>query len=86
MPETGIRLLVIEANAIVEIDYTGAKVLGAVVQRLRADGVEVAFARLESLRAQQSFAREGLQALIGGDHLFHSVEEAVLALAPGGAK
>ena len=83
LPEAGIRLVVIEANAIVEIDYTGAKILGDVVKRLRADGVDVAFARLESVRAQQSFARQGLATLVGRDHLFHSVEEAVRALAPG---
>jgi len=50
---------------------------------LRGAGVDVAFARLESVRAQQSFARQGLEALVGRDHLFHSVEEAVRALAPG---
>ena len=76
-------LLVIEANAVVEIDYTGATILMAMVKRLRAEGVDVAFARLESLRAQQSFARQGLEALIGADHLFHSVEEAVQALQRG---
>jgi len=85
LPEAGVRLVVIEANAIVEIDYTGAKILGDVVERLRADGVDVAFARLESVRAQQSFARQGLTTLVGPDHLFHSVEEAVRALAPGAA-
>jgi MFS superfamily sulfate permease-like transporter len=83
LPEAGVRLLVIEANAIVEIDYTGAKVLGDAIKRLRAGGVDVAFARLESVRAQRSFARQGLAALAGRDHLFHSVEEAVRALAPG---
>ena len=83
LPESGIRLIVIEANAIVEIDYTGAKILGEVVERLRAAGVDVAFARLESVRAQQSFARQGLETLVGRDHLFHSVEEAVAALTPG---
>ncbi len=83
LPQAGIKLIVIEADAIVEIDYTGTKVLGEVVQRLRGAGVNVAFARLESVRAQQSFARQGLEALVGRDHLFHSVEEAVRALAPG---
>ena len=75
-----VRLLVIEANAVSEIDYTGATILAAMVKRLRAEGVDVAFARLESLRAQQSFVRQGLEDLIGRDHLFHSVEEAVQAL------
>jgi MFS superfamily sulfate permease-like transporter len=76
----GTELIVIEANAIGEIDYTGGKVLGDLIMRLRAEGVDIAFARLESVRAQESFARLGLEALIGKDHLFHSVEEAVVAL------
>ena len=78
-----VRLLVIEANAVSEIDYTGAMVLAGLVSRLRARGVDVAIARLESVRAQKSFARQGLEALIGRDHLFHSVEEAVQALRGG---
>jgi MFS superfamily sulfate permease-like transporter len=78
----GLELMVIEANAIVEIDYTGAQILAAIVKRLRGQGVDVAFARLESVRAQRSFADFGLKALVGRDHLFHSVEEAVRALAP----
>ena len=80
LPAPGLKLIVIEANAIVEIDYTGAAVLGETVRRLRAGGVDVAFARLESVRAQQSFVRQGLEALVGRDHLFHSVEEAITAL------
>ena len=74
------RLVVIEANAIVEIDYTGATVLAGLVRRLRDRGVDVAFARLESVRAQESFARQGLEALVGRDHMFLSVQEAVEAL------
>ncbi len=82
LPEPGIHLIVIEATAIVEIDYTAAKVLGEVVERLRARGVDVAIARLESVRAQQSYVHQGLETLIGRDRRFHSVEEAVRALAP----
>jgi MFS superfamily sulfate permease-like transporter len=82
----GISLLVIEANAIVEIDYTAASVLSEAIDRLKKNGVDVAFARLESLRAQQSFARLGLEAVVGRDHLFHSVEEAIATLAPGAVK
>jgi MFS superfamily sulfate permease-like transporter len=75
------RLIVIEANALVEIDYTGATVLADLIRRLRSRGVDVAVARLESVRAQQSFARLGLSALIGTDHVFRSVQEAIAALA-----
>jgi MFS superfamily sulfate permease-like transporter len=78
------RLVVIEANAIVEIDYTGASVLAGLVRRFRAEGVDVAFARLESVRAQESFARQGLEALVGRDHMFRSVQEAIAALTAKG--
>jgi sulfate permease, SulP family len=78
------RLIVIEANALVEIDYTGATVLADLVRGLRNRGVDVAFARLESLRAQQSFERLGLFTLIGRDHVFRSVQEAIDALAGSG--
>jgi MFS superfamily sulfate permease-like transporter len=76
------RLLIIEANAIAEIDYTGAKILGEAISRLQRAGVAVALARLESVRAQASFARQGLTQLIGEGRIFHSVEEAVRALRP----
>jgi len=79
---TDARLLVIEANAVAEIDYTGAKILGDAISRLQAAGVAVAVARLESVRAQASFARQGLTRLIGEERIFHSVEEAVRALGP----
>ena len=75
------RLIVIEANALVEIDYTGAAVLAELVRGLRQRGVDVAVARLELVRAQQSFTRLGLLTVIGPDHIFHSVEEAVEALS-----
>jgi sulfate permease, SulP family len=85
LPRSGVRLVVIEANAVVEIDYTGAKILGDEIKRLRGEGVAVAVARLESVRAQASFAQQGLEDVIGKDHLFHSVEEAISALPPGRA-
>jgi len=79
------RLIVIEANAMAEIDYTAATVLAELVRSLRGRGVDVAVARLESLRAQHSFERLGLSELIGRDHVFHSVQEAVDTLAPSRA-
>ncbi len=78
------KLIVIEANALVEIDYTGATVLADLIHRLRNRGVDVAVARLELLRAQQSFARLGLFTLLGRDHVFRSVQEAIDALAGSG--
>ena len=59
---------------------TGATVLAELIGQLRGRGVDVAVARLESVRAQESFARLGLFALIGRDHVFRSVQEAIDAL------
>jgi MFS superfamily sulfate permease-like transporter len=78
------RLIVIEANALVEIDYTGASVLADLIRELRSRGVDVAVARLESVRAQQSFERLGLFTLLGRDHVFRSVQQAIDAL--GGSR
>ena len=68
-----------------EIDYTGATALAEIIRSARARGIEIALARLESVRAQESLARLGLIALLGPDHIFPSVQQAVDALA-GAAK
>ncbi len=77
-----VKLLVIEAANVVEVDFTAAQVLAAAIAWLRKQGLDIAFARLESTRAQDAFERFGLRRLLGPDHLFHSVEEALNALAP----
>jgi len=74
-----VRLLVLEATGIVEIDFTAAQVLTDVIRQCHADGVDFAIARLESPRAQDAIVRFGIDALLGPDRQFHSVEEAVRA-------
>jgi SulP family sulfate permease len=78
----GVRLVVLEAGSMVAIDYTAADVLADVIRKCRADGADFAVARLESVRAQEAFQSFGLIELLGEDHIFHSVEEAIRA--PGG--
>jgi sulfate permease, SulP family len=73
------RLIVLEATGIVEIDFTAAQILSDIIRTFRAAGVDLAIARLESVRAQDAIARFGIAPLLGADHLFHSVEEAVRA-------
>jgi SulP family sulfate permease len=73
-------LLVLEATGIVEIDFTAAQVLTDLIRRCHADGVDFAIARLESVRAQDAMTRFGIGELLGPDHLFQSVEEAINAL------
>jgi SulP family sulfate permease len=76
------RLLVLEASGMPEIDFTAAQELRDLFRECRTRGVTVAVARLESLRAQDAFERFGLFDVLPRDRVFHSVDEAVRALAP----
>ena len=79
------RLLVLEASSIVEVDFTAAEVLSDAIRKARSEGVEFAIARLESVRAASKLERFGVLDVLGPHHLFHSVQEAIAALAPGAA-
>lgn len=81
-----LRLVVLEASNIVEIDFTAARALAEAVERCNDRGILFAVARLESVRAQDSFRRFGLTILVGNEHFYHSVYEAVEALAPHEAR
>jgi len=74
-----VRMVVLEATGIVEIDYTAAQVLAEIIRRCHAEGIDFAIARLESPRAQNALARFGIDELLGPDHVFRSVEEAIRA-------
>jgi MFS superfamily sulfate permease-like transporter len=74
------RLVVLEASSIVAIDYTAAEVLADVIRQCRAAGADFAVARLESVRAQDSLECFGVVQLLGADHIFHSVEQAIRGL------
>ncbi len=75
-----VRLMVLEATGIVEIDFTAAQVLADIIRQCHADGIDFAIARLESDRAQAAIVRFGIETLLGRDHEFQSVEEAIRAL------
>ena len=75
-----VRLAILEAAGMVEIDFTGAQALSRVVETCRRAGTLFAVARLESVAAQAAFVRLGLRHLIGPEHMFESVAEAVTAL------
>lgn len=78
-------LVVIEASSIVDIDYTAAQALLEVVDYCHEHQVQLAISRLESVRAQEAIQRFGVLAKLGSDRLFHSVNEALIALAPDAA-
>ena len=75
-----VKLLVVEANAIIDIDYTGSQILLRAVAELAAMDIVVALARLSDARAQVQAHRTGLIEAIGPDRVFMSVEEAVRKL------
>jgi MFS superfamily sulfate permease-like transporter len=75
-----VKLLVVEANAIIDIDYTGSQILLRAVAELAAKDIVVALARLSDERAQVQAHRTGLIEAIGPDRVFMSVEEAVRKL------
>jgi len=75
------RLFVLDAVAIGDIDFTGARALAQVLDELAHAHVTVAVARAGAV-VPKNLARSGLLGRIGRDHLFPSVDEAVLALGP----
>jgi SulP family sulfate permease len=79
-----VRLVVLEASGVTDVDYTGANVLLQAIQRLRGRGIQVALARLSAERAYDSAARTGLLAAIGPERVFRSVEDAVRWFEGGG--
>jgi MFS superfamily sulfate permease-like transporter len=75
------KLVILEASNIIEIDYTAAQILLALIKDCAQQKITVAVARLESLRAQDSFERFGIAEALPRTHLYHSVDEAIKALA-----
>jgi sulfate permease, SulP family len=71
------RYLVIEAHGVIDIDFTGADTLQQLITELRGRGIDVAIARMSSERAREAAQQTGLIDVLGEDHLFHSVEEAI---------
>ena len=73
--------IVLEANGIAEIDFTAAQILKETISGCTASGIVFAVARLESERAEAAIHRFGLDAFLGPDRRFHTVEEAVARLS-----
>ena len=74
---TPVKLVVIEASGMIDIDYTGAGMAIRYIAFLRERGIDVALARLSANRAAAQAERTGLLDTFGRDHVFHSVEEAI---------
>jgi MFS superfamily sulfate permease-like transporter len=79
---TPVKLLVLEANGIIDIDFTSAEIFKGVLAHALEAGVIFAVARLEAYNAEGAFERLGLRQALGEGRLFNSVSDAVAALAP----
>ncbi|MDM0018155.1 SulP family inorganic anion transporter [Variovorax saccharolyticus] len=77
-----VKVLVVEANGIIGIDYTGSQILRRAITDLQGAGIAVALARLAAGGAQEQARRTGLIDTIGRERVFMSVEEAVRELSP----
>jgi sulfate permease, SulP family len=71
------RYVIIEAHGVSDIDFTGSEMLQKLISELRGRGVDLAIARMSSERALAAAQRTGLIEVLGEDHVFRSVEEAV---------
>lgn len=74
-----VRWLIIEADAITNLDYTAARVVLLLIQELKRQKVGIAFARVSaSLRADMD--RHGVTAAIGQDKVFGTRHAALAAV------
>jgi SulP family sulfate permease len=81
-----VTLVVIEASGMSDVDYTGAQVLRELIPQLRRRQIDVTLARLITLRAERAATRAGLIDLLGADHVFHSVAEAIARYGPAAVR
>ncbi len=73
-----LRVLVLDAVGMNDIDFTGTGALTQVVDRCERDGVTFAIARA-GVHLRDSLRRIGLAERIGEDHFYPTVDEAVIA-------
>jgi MFS superfamily sulfate permease-like transporter len=77
-----VKLLVIEASGMIDVDYTGSQILQQTIAELRSRSIDVAIARLSDTQAQEEASRTGLIAALAPGRVFKSVEEAVRRIRP----
>ncbi len=77
-----LRWLVIDAGAITDIDYSAAQSLRDLLQDLEREKIGIVFGRVSAyLRADMD--RHGITAVVGPEHIFLTLHEAVAAARAG---
>jgi MFS superfamily sulfate permease-like transporter len=77
-----VRLVVIDASKVIYLDYTGTRAVRRLFRDFTERGIMVAIARLSEARSQAAVRRSGIIRAIGENHVFRSVQDAVVALGP----
>jgi high affinity sulfate transporter 1 len=75
------RAVVLDVGANADLDITSSEMLDELVRTLRSGGVDFALAGARSPIVARA-SRTGLLATIGEDRVFHTIDQAVEALAP----
>lgn len=78
--QTPVKALVLDADAMSDIDFTATQELAELARGLRQQGIAIGVARSSHL-VHHDMKHSGLLAEIGADHLYTSVAGAVKALA-----
>ena len=72
-----VHAIILEASSLVEVDFSGAQALTALIRLWKSRGMDFYIARLESVRAQQALEAFGVIALLGQQRIFHSVDDTI---------
>ena len=81
----GVRVLVLDALGMSDIDFTGTRALGRVIAACERDGIALGVARAGD-GVRESLRRSGLEARIGEERFYPAVDVAVAALAGPSAR
>lgn len=76
-----LKHVVFEASSVIDIDFTAAQALVAVIEHCREAGISFRIARLETVRAQKALERFGIVAMLGSNAIFRSVDNAIADIA-----
>jgi high affinity sulfate transporter 1 len=83
-PPTTVRWLIVDAEAIIQVDYSAARVIEELKRNLAAAGVSFGFARLP-INTRADFDRHHLTEVIGREWIFNRIHDALDAYEPRGS-
>ncbi len=77
-----VRRIVVDAGAIADVDYTAARIVRELVTDLKARGVTVAFAHVQS-DLRPDLDRHHLTGLLGAEHIYDTLRSALAGYQTG---